>query len=94
MSTRGMKIRRGSTVVFDSTRAVGGVCLGIFNIPGAQTVLTFASMPRGHTPMVVCSDGTMRSNWQYDEALGYPRFTFPAKAMAANTYYVVGVFLK
>lgn len=92
--THGLKIRRGNTVVFDSTRAAGGVCLGIFNIPGDQTVLAFLFLPRGRTPMVVCSDGTMRSNWIYDESAGYPRFIFPAVAMGANTHYVVGVFLK
>lgn len=92
--TRGLKIRRGSTVVFDSTRAVGGVCLGLFKITGDQTVLAFLYLPRGRIPLVVCSDGTMRSTWYYDESLGYPRFIFPAVAMGASTHYVVGVFLK
>lgn len=89
---QGLKVRRGSNVVFDSTRAAGGVCLGIFTIPGSGRVLTFPYLPVGSRPSVVYSDGTSRALWTYDEALGYPRFTFAAMQglPASNT---VGVFL-
>jgi len=94
VTDRGLKIRRGAVVVFDSRRAAGGVCLGMFRVPGAQTVLSFPYMPRGGTPIVVYSDGSMHSNWLYDEAMGYPRFIFPAVAMSAGATYTVGVYLK
>ncbi|MBB5368724.1 MULTISPECIES: hypothetical protein [unclassified Janthinobacterium] len=94
MTDRGLIIRHGGVVVFNSRRAAGGVCLGMFRVPGAQTVLSFPHMPRGRTPIVVYSDGSMHSNWLYDEVMGYPRFVFPAVAMSASANYTVGVYLK
>lgn len=91
----GLKIRRGSVVVFDSQRAVGGVCMGIFEITGPATTLSFPYMPPGCTPMVVYSDGATASKWRYDESLGYPRFSFPAVTQAGgNARRYVGVYLK
>jgi hypothetical protein len=94
VTDHGLKIRRGAVVVFDSRRAAGGVCLGMFRVPGAQTVLGFLYMPRGRVPVVVYGDGSMHSNWLYDETMGYPRFIFPAVAMSPGATYTVGVYLK
>lgn len=90
----GLKIRQSGRVVFDSTLAVGGVCLGIFAVTGVASVYSFPSFPTGHTPIVVFSDGAVRSTWQYDETMGYPRFTFPATAVAPNTRSSAGIYLK
>ncbi|OBV41706.1 hypothetical protein [Janthinobacterium psychrotolerans] len=93
--THGLKIRNGGRVVFDSTLAVGGVCLGIFVISGAARVFSFPNFPTGHAPVVVFGDGTTRSNWQYDEAMGYPRFTFPSTATASpDIRTFAGIYLK
>ena len=92
--TTGLKIRKSGRVVFDSTLAVGGVCLGIVAITGAASVYSFPAFSTGHTPIVLFSDGAVRSTWQYDEVMGYPRFTFPATAVAPNTRTSAGIYLK
>ncbi|WP_219119118.1 hypothetical protein [Janthinobacterium sp. UMAB-56] len=63
-------------VVFDSYLAAGGVCLGIFEVPHAGAVFTFPDMGGDWRGFSINLVGRNVAGMTYDNALGYPRFTF------------------
>jgi hypothetical protein len=67
-----------SRVKFDSRLATGGVCLGIYTVPSGQHAYSFPGMGPGLAGLVLTISGNNLSGlaYTYDNALGYPRFTF------------------
>lgn len=78
-------------LTFDSTQAAGGVCLGQFAVARGQTnTFTFPDFGAGHQGFVVDDMSGSAGPYTYDEALGYPRFTFDSN----NWGGIVLLFLK
>ncbi len=67
-----------SRVKFDSRLAVGGVCLGIYDVPSGGHTYSFPGMGPSLVGMVLTISGNNLSGlaYTYDNALGYPRFIF------------------
>ena len=76
--TYGLQLfNNNGSLMFDSTYATGGVCLGFYNIPSGGTTLTFPDLPAGQG-MALSKNGGFGLNYSFDNGLGYPRFTFPS----------------
>jgi hypothetical protein len=65
------------SLAFDSRTAAGGVCLGIFTVPASGGVFTFPEMGSGLQGYCINFQGKSIQGMQFDNNLGYPRFTFP-----------------
>lgn len=72
------------TMLFDSSVAVGGVCMGFVSVPAyvypaaSTLVVTYPDVGPGRSGFVVSCVGGFESEagqYDYDNALGYPRFT-------------------
>lgn len=80
-------------ITFDSRQAIGGVCLGILQVPSTGGVYTYPSLGPGRTGFVINAAGGQYSNgdgFSYDSLLGYPRFTFSD----LNRTRTVAIFVK
>ena len=75
------------TLVFDSGQAVGGVCLGFFNVPNTGATFTFPAYVGRTGVAIAANSGSL--DYTADNAPGYLRFTFPAQP--GNT---VALFVK
>jgi hypothetical protein len=72
----GLQIRDASgNLRFDSTTAIGGVCLGIFLVPAGIQTLTFPLMV-GRTGVALGTGAGGGLSYTTDNSLGYLRFTF------------------
>jgi hypothetical protein len=84
--TAGLQLfNSGGALMFDSTYATGGVCLGFYSIPPSGATFTFPDIA-GTQGMALYGTGATVMNYTFDTGLGYPRFTFPA---ASGGYSVV-----
>lgn len=83
--TMGLQIFDSSGAkTFDSTTAIGGVCLGFYSAPAGGGSVSFPNMI-GRTGFLLPPHGVGAvQGWSYDNSLGYLRFNFPA-VMAAVT---------
>jgi len=82
--TTGCRVRQNNGVVFDSSLATGGVCLGIFNVPDAGGNFDFPDFA-GATGIAL-SAGTGRGAplVTVSNPAGRLRFSFPAAAAGAQ----------
>ena len=62
-------------LMFDTRNAMGGVCMGIFDVPAGGATYTFPEMGPGLQGLALSPLG-VGSSWSYDNAWGYPKFTF------------------
>lgn len=90
----GLQVYNAAGVLtFDSALATGGVCLGFFTIPAqvANTEFTFPEYGPGRTGFMINTvqngESIDHTNFSFDNALGYPRFSF------AYTYFARTVLL-
>ncbi len=74
----GLRIRNpaNNALVFDSTAAVGGVCMGMYSLPNPNMILSYPELGPGHLGIALNAGGD-RVWYTYDNDLGYPRFSFP-----------------
>lgn len=82
--TYGLRIRRGSTVSFDSSLAAGGVCLGIFNVPPGGGNFDFPAFPTATGIAMSAGTGAAASLYTTNNAPGWLRFVFPRAAQGAQ----------
>lgn len=79
-------------VKFDSRRAVGGICLGIFTVGAGGSTFSFNGMGTGLRGIALnpVGAGVPAAAFSYTEALGYPQFKFTAGAAGMT----VALFVK
>ena len=67
-----------ANLVFDSTLATGGICLGFFTVAAGGSTFTFPSITGAAGFALVAGAGGIAASDYYttDSALGYLRFTF------------------
>lgn len=67
-----------ANLVFDSTLATGGVCLGFFTVATNSSTFTFPSITSATGFALVAGAGGVAASDYYstDSTLGYLRFTF------------------
>lgn len=78
--TYGLRIRRNNAVVFDSFSAAGGVCLGIFTVPGGGANYDFPAFPTAQGFALSAGQGRAAPLVSTNHDPGYLRFVFPAAA--------------
>ena len=78
--TRGLRIRNGGVVSFDSSVAAGGVCLGVFTIAATGAVLDFPAFPTAQGVALSAGQGRAAPLVTINHDPGHLRFVFPAAA--------------
>lgn len=63
-------------IIFDSSLAAGGVCLGVFYVPRTGGVFEFPDMGGGRRGFSINLVSQNMAGMTYDNSLGYPRFIF------------------
>lgn len=82
---QGLRVRDlNNNLVFDSTVASGGVCLGVYEITGPST-LTFPDHGADTVGFVLNTSG-VPATYTFDVSLGYPRFTFGYRAGVVSLF--------
>lgn len=71
-------------LTYDSTLAVGGVCLGFFTIASGGSVFTFPDFITETGVAIGSRSGISTEVYTTDNALGYLRFTFNALCAGAT----------
>lgn len=82
--TVGCRVRQNNTVVFDSTLATGGVCLGIFTVPAGGGNFDFQDFATATGIALSAGTGNGAPLATISNPTGRLRFSFPAAAAGAQ----------